>query len=880
MVSSPVDIFNILSKNFEEINKFKKGLWPAEEECLNLYYNEFKNKSKIGIKLPTGAGKTLIGLLILKAWLDDGKVVAIITWTNTLAQRIEQECRELKINSVRIWGKYSNIPDPQRERKKFLYSDGEAIGIFTYATYLESDIGTIPDVLIIDDADLFIDQFIHYFQFSFRRDEFEDIYNDILNKFDEAYYPNVSSFKIQKNQFNTSVELIHFIHAKPLIRRIKDYFSPIIQSLNKFHPTRIGYEKNESRLDLFLMFISNHDITLQPFIFFLNNFNRIISVNQIILMSATLYSLGILQKNFGNYIDDFYIITENDLQNQPNTMGKRIIFPIDECDIMRNTGNGLKAIQEIVNQFNRILILSYSKPQALTILNFLQGKGVKAILYKNLDEENIFKEDHSVNCLIVANRYNGLDFTSRICNTCIITNLPQIVTSQDSFYLNVLKDVNEVQERTANRIIQGVGRCNRELNDQSIYFILDDTMKAEMTQRKLLRFFPKQIISELRLGFMESDYGRLQDAIMTGKKFLDNKYDNFDLEIEKQLETAEKYEPIKVDPQYRLEIEAWQYLINNSLEYAAKDFEKLASKYESTINGLVKRAWCYYLAAFCYYKLFDSTKDEKHYELFDEKLRICSNCNAHPVFNKVYNVKIQKEIFIEEEITEGDINLLKDWVKNPDLLFEMSWKSPEIQKFKSPIISGLKTLANGEYESAARTFPVDMEKILNELVENYGDKSKLREKPTYNDYINNLWGRRAIRKHLYERGTKGDFSITNMRNLILHGKVSVENLTKAVKYILNFITFIDELIYDTKIFRVLSNELMNIEFIPDLEEIRVLKSLDTERKVNRVIIWWAEEVENTLIFKEAQETIKDINHFRIVLKINKPPDKTEININI
>lgn len=178
MVRSPIEIYDELSENFDDTNKFKEGLWTAQKECLMLYFNDLIERTKIGIKLPTGAGKTLIGLLVLKMWLEEGKVVAIITWTDTLADRIQQECDELGVNSVRICGIHR--PDPDRDRKKLLYSDAEAIGIFTYAMYLWSDIEP-ADCLIIDDADLFIDQYSNNFKFTFSRYEFEDIYNESLN---------------------------------------------------------------------------------------------------------------------------------------------------------------------------------------------------------------------------------------------------------------------------------------------------------------------------------------------------------------------------------------------------------------------------------------------------------------------------------------------------------------------------------------------------------------------------------------------------------------------------------------------------------------------------------------------------------------------------
>jgi len=43
--------------------KFRE-LWPAQKYVLEKYSDEFMDKSDIAIELPTGAGKTLIALLI------------------------------------------------------------------------------------------------------------------------------------------------------------------------------------------------------------------------------------------------------------------------------------------------------------------------------------------------------------------------------------------------------------------------------------------------------------------------------------------------------------------------------------------------------------------------------------------------------------------------------------------------------------------------------------------------------------------------------------------------------------------------------------------------------------------------------------------------
>lgn len=62
------------------LSKFRskkfRGLWPAQAYCLGKYSESFTPTPDVAIELPTGAGKTLIALLIAEAWRREGKTVA------------------------------------------------------------------------------------------------------------------------------------------------------------------------------------------------------------------------------------------------------------------------------------------------------------------------------------------------------------------------------------------------------------------------------------------------------------------------------------------------------------------------------------------------------------------------------------------------------------------------------------------------------------------------------------------------------------------------------------------------------------------------------------------------------------------------------------
>jgi superfamily II DNA or RNA helicase len=68
-------------------DKFQE-LWSAQAYVLDAYSNTFVSKPDVAIELPTGAGKTLIALLIAEAWRKESNKVAILSGNKTLARRI------------------------------------------------------------------------------------------------------------------------------------------------------------------------------------------------------------------------------------------------------------------------------------------------------------------------------------------------------------------------------------------------------------------------------------------------------------------------------------------------------------------------------------------------------------------------------------------------------------------------------------------------------------------------------------------------------------------------------------------------------------------------------------------------------------------------
>src|SRR6267378_2174394 len=179
---NPIDLFDTLKITPES---GIKSLRKVQREVLEKYYATCRDSARVGIRLPTGTGKTLIALLILEAWRRADRNVAILAASQALAQDIQAKASQLDIPAVTIFGKEGDPSYKQvRAQNLTYYKQKWAIGIFNYHSYLYStqykqEI-VPPHVLVIDDANEFETVRSDYFTLRVERDDSRDVYETIL----------------------------------------------------------------------------------------------------------------------------------------------------------------------------------------------------------------------------------------------------------------------------------------------------------------------------------------------------------------------------------------------------------------------------------------------------------------------------------------------------------------------------------------------------------------------------------------------------------------------------------------------------------------------------------------------------------------------------
>ena len=139
----PIEIFRGRPSGDDAVS----ALWTAQGETLKRWFHS-KNRSDVLIQLNTGAGKTLIGLLIAQSLHNAGKENAVyVCANNDLVEQTALEAKRLGLDyTTRISGKFSNAK----------FELGESICITNYQSVINKITAfkneLSPAAIVFDDA--------------------------------------------------------------------------------------------------------------------------------------------------------------------------------------------------------------------------------------------------------------------------------------------------------------------------------------------------------------------------------------------------------------------------------------------------------------------------------------------------------------------------------------------------------------------------------------------------------------------------------------------------------------------------------------------------------------------------------------------------------
>ncbi len=452
---------------FDDLPRSRGGttaLWAHQADALRIYHRDHLHTPDVALELPTGAGKTLPGLLIGE-WRRRslGNRVLYACPTHQLARQTAQAAGSIGIDTVTLIGNHHTWPTAD----KLNYESARVMGITTYSAVFNIRPAVEPaQVLVFDDAHA-AEQFVAgAWSVDIKRSDHADLYREIL----AILRPALSEITFQRLIGNDdgSRRAVHLISVA-YVRKLARDITASLRSLNKGDGLYWRSEALGDRLDRCQIYVSFDGILIRPFIPPTSGHEHFTTADQRLYLSATLGEGGELERAFGR--SPIARLAMPDGWDGRGAGRRFVVFPD-----LQNAVQPRELARSIVAEAGKALVLSPSttasyaaadlKPEGATTLG---PNGAVEILLSRFRAE-----PHAL--LTLASRYDGLDLPDAQCRVTVLDGMPSGAHLQEKFLSETLLAGRVLRERHRTRIVQGAGRCTRGLSDHSIVIVLGDTV--------------------------------------------------------------------------------------------------------------------------------------------------------------------------------------------------------------------------------------------------------------------------------------------------------------------------------------------------------------------------------------------------------------------
>ena len=548
-------VYNTPQEMYQD-NKLKKIMGPIDYQSSMLdAYMKNIDKKNIALELPTGSGKTLIGLLIAEfRRRKNGEKVLFLCPTNQLVHQVEEQAKgKYGINVISFCGKMKDYS--QQDKNRFLLAD--SIGVTTYSAFFSSyTFFEDVDVVIMDDVHSCEEYIISNWTIKIQGGT--TLFSELASLL-AAHISSSDYTKLTDDEYNPELSIWCDMIPIPFIYDEISNINSILQSgiepgtSNFYALTRIADNIQDCNI-----IISNNCILIRPWIAPTMTHRPYEKLKQRVLMSATLGKSGELERITGlEKIERLPIVNDWDKKGS----GRRFfVFP--------NMSLSVDLTEEIIYKLQALckksVFLVPDNRHADYIKDLYENKIINTRIFT---AENIeLSKTEFINCddatVILANRFDGIDFANDESRLLFIWDLPKTTNIQEKFLIYRMGASKLYDERIRTRIIQAVGRCSRNPSDYSIVCILGDTIQNDLTKINNLKKYSPELRAEIKFGLDNSlEYQKTDDLIDNANDFLARN---------KSWQDAEDY-IVDLRNDYWNDIDSSALLVNQKLHEAATE---------------------------------------------------------------------------------------------------------------------------------------------------------------------------------------------------------------------------------------------------------------------------------------------------------------------
>lgn len=473
----PIKIFEALPS----LDQSVEGLWRGQGAALEKWH-AVRNKRDIAVSLTTGAGKTLIGLLIAKSLINEGlQNVIYCCSTIDLVKQTAREADKLGIGyTLRASGKFSNSD----------FESGSGFCITTYAAlfsgYSRLRSKHFPEAVIFDDAHVAEGLLRDAFTLRIAKRDHEALFNEIAGLFAEDFRAAGFRGKFEASVDPASVSTVMvppgtFVGAA---ERLRGIFKR--HGVSKDEYLQYPYAWLEDHLDAYAAVFSRGEFELTPpFLpsLALDLFSK--AVQRRVYMSATMQSKTDFVRAFGRVPDEI-IVPDNDAGR-----GERLILG------NKDFGGGYSPsfVSKLVEARKAVIAV----PSYHVAEKKWKGVAVPPERAKFSSALQAFRGG-TTGAFTLVSRVDGIDLPKDTCRIMVIDGIPSGTSLLEKYQWEYLRMASVKDSRVANRLAQLFGRINRGRTDYGVFLVEGNDLNIWLQNERNLARLPPLLRLQIKFG--------------------------------------------------------------------------------------------------------------------------------------------------------------------------------------------------------------------------------------------------------------------------------------------------------------------------------------------------------------------------------------------
>ncbi len=623
-IPDPESLFEALAGRDPSI----RHLWAHQADILRSYSSEHANDADVAIELPTGAGKTLIALLIgefrRRAW---GERVAYVCPTKQLAYQVSAQASSYGISAHALVGRQVEYP----EGKYAAYAEARALAVTTYSGIFNSN-PRLSDaqVLLLDDAHAGDHYISGMWSLKIPREENPHLFLALVALLEQGLPASFRRAVARAETDSVREGDVELIPGEAVRREIAGIENLLDTLLIAGSSSSFAWDELKGHLEVCCFIASPRSIEIRPFIPPTHTHEAFSQACQRVYMSATLGGGGELERAFG-----IQKISRIPIPKGWTGRGTgRRLFLLPQVSLPEEEASEVAAA--IMLSAERSLLLAPSKHRASNIVQRLRDKGLEILTATDI-EESVDPFLSTDRCVLALSRFDGLDLPDESCRVLAMWGIPSGTSHLERFFWSGLGAQSILRNRVLTRISQGVGRCTRSDNDYATIILfgqdlLDFVLKVE--NRSLLN---AELQAELAFGLDNASGRDGADIFQMHRMFSDHGEDWQKSDVERVISADRDRRQKAQDPSATaLELTAREE-IACMRELWRGDYERALELSRAVVDQLEGdavrsyRAWWYYISGDIAMLLHDSTRDTQLVatarDCFERASRCCLNAS-------------------------------------------------------------------------------------------------------------------------------------------------------------------------------------------------------------------------------------------------------------